>query len=192
MSRRLVPLAAVALAVALLPACSTAETDPTVRWFDGHRRQLELTRKLLETDGAQVSSLSYAHMGQPSGIAGAKEKCSAYSRNGDLPWTCSDGQKRGSYAEIEAFVGVPPGRIEAYRAIGPANVHRAGECDPPGSFAVTLADPDSYPCVGRRNLLWSPTPAPVRSKAGICGDYLPMDFVPLAGGWYREVCAGDY
>jgi hypothetical protein len=184
--------ATAAAVAALLSGCHRhSSADPTAAWFADHREALETSRSMLVTDHGLVTSVSLGFLGGLHGASGAKGGCSSQLRGNDFPWRCSGGVSAKSIGEVETFLGVPSGRLDEYARALPASITPGEPCAPPGSVIFWLEDPDSPPCTGTNNIVWSPTPPTPRSldAGGMCGTTVAEHYVPLGGGWYEDACA---
>ncbi len=189
--RRLVLVTSmVAVATLATTACHKRPApsgDVTADWFVEHKKELSSVREMLAADHGLVTSVSVAFGGLHD-AGGANGSCGSQLRGTGFPWKCSGGRVAKSIGEVEEILGVPKGRLHAYeRALPTSSVGSGGSCDPPGSFVFWLEDPDSSPCTGLSNIVWSPAP-PVRKTGGNCERTVATHYVPLGDGWYEDAC----
>ena len=166
----------------------TSRGDPTADWFHDHRKDLDTVRAMLVADHGLVTDIDIAPFGGLHGAGGAKGSCGSELRGSGFPWKCTGGVVARNLDDVEAFLGVPRGRLRAYERVMPTRAVGRGEpCAPPGSFVFWLEDPDSSPCTGLSNIVWSPVPAVVKTD-GTCRLVVATHYVPLGDGWYVHAC----
>jgi hypothetical protein len=161
--------------------------DPTADWFADHRKDLDAVRAMLAADQGLVTDIGIAPFGGIHDAGGKKGSCASHLRGADFPWTCTGDVVVNNLDEVEAFLGILRGRLRAYERVMPTRAVGRGEpCAPAGSFVFWLEDPDSSPCTGLSNIVWSPAP-PVVNPA-TCRLTVATHYVPLRDGWYVHAC----
>ena len=176
---------------ALLGACQKRSGDPTADWFAAHRKGFETIREMLAADHGLVTHVGLSPLGGIRDAGGAKGTCGSELRGGGFPWKCTGDFVAKDLGEVEAFLGVPRGRLDAYARALPAKSVGPGEpCAPPGSLVFWLQDPDSPPCKGITNVVWSLAP-PAPKTDDACSRTVATHFVPLGDSWYEDACVAQ-
>ena len=166
---------------------TTSTGDPTADWFSEHRKELDTVRAMLVADHGLVANIGIAPFGGVHDAGGLKGSLSSQLRSADFPWKCTGDVVVNNLDEVEAFLGIPKGRLRAYERAMPTRAVGGGEpCAPRGSFVFWLEDPDSSSCTGLSNIVWSPTPPVVNPDT--CRLTVATHYVPLRDGWYVHAC----
>jgi hypothetical protein len=180
-----------ALAVALLAVLAgcpkrSKTGDPTVDWFTDHRKDLDTVRAMLVADQGLVTHIGLGPLGGLHDASGKKGRCGSALRSNDFPWTCDGNVAVNNLDEVEARLGISRGRLRAYERVMPTSVSPGEPCAPVGSFRFWLEDPNSSPCTGLSNIVWSPSPPVVDPDT--CRLTVSTHYVPLGDGWYVHAC----
>lgn len=186
--RTLLPRAIGIALLTILAACPKRSRtgDRTADWFTDHRKDLETVRAMLAADKGLVTHIDLGPLGGIHGARGEKGGCGSELRSNGFPWKCTGNVVVKDLEEVEAFLGIPRGRLRAYERVMPTSVSPGEPCAPVGSSRFWLEDPDSSPCTGLSNIVWSPSPPAVNPDT--CRLTVATHYVPLGDGWYVHAC----
>jgi hypothetical protein len=183
-------LVAVALAA---PGCSRRPVDRTKTWFEDHEKGLVAVRDMIAADRGLVTHVnadtaSLTKVDRLHDVGGARGRCSPDppKRGGNFPWLCTDGTVAKDQRDVEAFLGLPKGRLDEYaNALDARGVRAGGRCDPPGSVVFWIQE-NGTSCTSVNDIIWSPAmPAP--SGDPECHE-ADMGYLVLADHWYQHYC----
>lgn len=183
-----------AAAIAIAGCRPKKKTGPTEDWFTRHRSQFVAVRAMIAEDRGHVVAVQNGPIGGLRSASGASGSCSSPLRGGEFPWRCAWTSEPGKEQVVqdlsaaERLLGIPEGRLREYeRAMPSKSIAVGGRCLPAGSITFWLTDSDSAPCVGMRNIVWSPTPPAIDDKA--CPTTVVTTYKSYGDGFYEHACS---